>query len=155
MQGNEKVIAALNDLLADELTAINQYMVHSEMCENWKYMRLYEIVRKRAFTEMRHAEALIERILFLDGTPTVSFLKPIYIGPDVETQLKNDWGAERDAINHYARAIRLAMEVSDFGTKELLESILREEEDHIDMIEAQRTEIAQVGIQNYLASQIK
>jgi bacterioferritin len=155
MKGNEKILAKLNDLLSDELTAVNQYMVHAEMDDNWSYKRLAESVEKRAIDEMKHAEKLIARILFLEGTPVVSSLKKITIGDVVEKQLGNDWDAEFGAINSYNDGIRIAVEVGDSGTRELLEDILEDEEDHIDWLEAQKDQIAQVGIQNYLTQQIK
>lgn len=153
MKGNEKIVAKLNDLLSDELTAINQYMVHSEMCDNWGYDRLHHAIEKRAIDEMKHAEKLIARILFLEGLPTVSNLKKIQIGAMVETQHKNDWSAEHDAIKSYNDGIRLAVEFGDNGTRELLESILKDEEGHIDWIEAQVDQITQMGVQNYLLGQ--
>jgi bacterioferritin len=154
MQGNPKIIETLNALLADELTAINQYMVHSEMCANWMYERLHEAIEKRAIDEMRHAEKLIGRILFLEGKPIVSSLGKITIGADVPAQFKNDWAAEMGAVRMYNEGIRLAVEVSDNGTREILESILKEEEDHIDWLEAQQDQIEQIGLQNYLVEQI-
>lgn len=154
MKGNEKLIAALNELLADELTAINQYMVHAEMCSNWGYERLHQAIQKRAMAEMHHAEKLIERILFFDGRPTVNRLNEIKIGPDVETQFKNDWVAERGAIDMYNRQIALATEIRENATREILEGILKEEDDHIDWIEAQISQIEQMGIQTYLGKQI-
>jgi len=154
MKGNEKVLEALNSLLADELTAINQYMVHAEMCDNWWYGRLAEAVEKRAIGEMKHAEKLIARILFFEGRPVVSDLNKIYIGAEVESQLKNDWRAEDSAIKAYNENIGLATEVGDNGTRDLLQSILMEEEDHIDWIEAQLDQISHIGIQNYLVEQI-
>ena len=154
MQGNAKVIETLNALLADELGAINQYMVHSEMCDDWGYGRLHEAIEKRAIDEMRHAEKLIGRILFLDGKPIVSELSPITIGADVEAQHRNDLAAELGAVTAYNEGIRLAVEVGDNGTRELLEEILADEEDHIDWLEAQLDQIEQMGIQNYLVEQI-
>ncbi len=154
MKGNEQIIETLNALLADELTAINQYMVHSEMCEDWGYERLHEAVETRAITEMRHAEKLIGRIIFLEGKPTVSVLNPISIGSDVEAQLRNDLAAELGAVKAYNDGIRLAVEVADNGTRELLESILTDEEEHVDWLEAQLDQIKQMGIQNYLVEQI-
>lgn len=154
MKGNPKIIKMLNTELSDELTAINQYMVHAEMCENWGYNELAEAVQKRAVDEMKHAEKLIARILFLDGKPTVSNLNPIHIGPDVEAQIKNDWNAENDAIKSYNAAIKLAVEVGDNGTRELFESILKDEEVHIDWLEAQLDQIKQMGIGNYLVEQV-
>lgn len=154
MKGNERILECLNDLLADELTAINQYMVHSEMCEDWGYERLHEAIEQRAMTEMRHAEKLIARILFLDGKPIVSQLSQIKIGGDVETQHKNDLAAELGAVKAYNQGIELAVEVGDNGTRELLESILKDEEDHVDWLEAQLDQIGQMGISNYLVEQI-
>lgn len=154
MKGNAKIIEQLNARLADELTAINQYMVHSEMCEDWGYGGLHEAVEKRAIEEMKHAEKLIGRILFLDGLPVVSNLNAIHIGADVEAQLKNDLAAELEAVKVYNEDIRLAVEVDDNGTRELLESILTDEEEHVDWLEAQLDQIDQMGIQNYLVEQV-
>ena len=154
MKGNEKVIATLNDLLADELTAINQYMVHSEMCANWGYERLHEITEKRAIQEMKHAEMHIQRIIFLEGTPVVNQLKDIEIGVDVATQLENDLKAETEAVKAYNDCIRLAVEVGDNGTREMLESTLNDEEGHLDWLESQLDQIGQMGLQNYLTEQI-
>jgi bacterioferritin len=154
MKGNDKVIAALNDFLSDELTAINQYMVHSEMCDNWGYQRLHEAIEKRAIAEMKHAEKLIARILFLEGMPIVSKLNKINIGADVETQHKNDCKSEQGAIQAYNEGINLAVQVGDNGTRELLEHILRDEVAHIDWLEAQLDQIKQMGIQNYLVEQV-
>lgn len=154
MKGNEKIIGKLNDLLADELTAINQYMVHAEMCDNWMYERLHKAIEKRAIDEMKHAEKLIARILFLEGRPIVSQLKDIHIGGEVELQHKSDWHAEHDAIVSYNDGIKLATELGDSGSRELMESILKDEEDHIDWIEAQIDQIKQMGINNYLVEQI-
>ena len=154
MKGNDKIIATLNDLLADELTAINQYMVHSEMCDNWKYEELAEAIEKRAITEMKHAEKLIARILFLDGLPVVSNLKKIHIGADVPAQHKNDLDAELGAVSSYNAGVRQAVEVGDNGTRELLESILKDEEEHVDWLEAQLIQIEQMGVQNYLVEQV-
>ena len=154
MKGNDKIIETLNVQLADELTAVNQYMVHSEMCSNWGYERLHKAIEGRAIEEMRHAEKLIGRIIFLEGMPIVSNLNKITIGPDVQTQLKNDWNAEAGAVKTYNDAIRMAVSVGDNGTRELLDSILKDEEDHIDWLEAQLDQIAQMGIQNYLVEQV-
>jgi len=154
MKGNDKIIERLNALLADELTAVNEYMVHSEMCANWGYERLHKAIEKRAIDEMKHAEKLIGRIIFLEGKPIVSNLNKINIGSDVEAQHKNDWAAEDGAVKAYNEGIRLAVEVGDNGSRELLESILTDEEDHIDWIEAQLDQIKQMGIQNYLVEQV-
>ena len=154
MKGNKRIIERLNELLADELTAINQYMVQSEMCANWGYEKLHKAIEKRAIQEMKHAEKLIGRILFLEGSPTVSRLNRIDIGADVEAQHKNDWKADEGAVRAYNEWIRLAAEAGDNGTRDLLESILKDEEEHIDWIEAQLDQITQMGIQNYLAEQV-
>jgi bacterioferritin len=154
MKGNPGVIEKLNDLLADELTAINQYMVHSEMCDNWGYQKLHKTVEQRAIVEMKHAEKLIARILFLEGLPIVSKLKDIHIGSTVEGQIKNDLESEYGAVASYNDGIRLAVEAADNGTKDLLESILKDEEDHVDWLEAQLDQIKQMSIQMYLAEQI-
>ena len=129
-------------------------MVHSEMCDDWGYGRLHEAIEKRAVDEMRHAEKLIGRILFLDGKPIVSEPSPITIGADVEAQLRNDLAAELGAVTAYNEGIRLAVEVGDNGTRDLLEETLADEEDHIDWLEAQLDQIEQMGIQNYLVEQI-
>jgi bacterioferritin len=155
MKGDEKVIDRLNGMLADELTAINQYMVHAEMCEDWGYQRLHEAIEKRAFDEMRHAEKLIGRILFLEGRPIVSNLNPIHIGQDVEAQLKNDAEAEREAIANYNDNIKVAVEAGDNGSRQLIKDILLQEEDHLDWLEEQLDQIEQMGIQQYLSRQIK
>ena len=154
MKGNEKIIEKINDLLADELTAINQYIVHSEMCNNWGYEILHKMDEKRAIDEMKHAEKLIARILFLEGRPIVSHLKKINIGAEVELQHKNDRASEQDAIKSYNDGIKLATKLEDNGTRELFESILKDEENHIDLLEAQLDQIKQMGIQNYLTEQI-
>ncbi|MEL7592231.1 MAG: bacterioferritin [Anaerolineaceae bacterium] len=154
MKGNLKVIDVLNFLLADELTAISQYMVHAEMCANWGYEKLAEKIEKRAIEEMKHAEKHIGRILFLEGKPIVSNLNKIQIGPDVLTILNNDHAAEEGAIKEYNKAIRLCTEEGDNGTREILEDVLNDEEAHIDWIEAQLDQIAQMGIQNYLVEQL-
>jgi bacterioferritin len=154
MKGNEKVIAVLNALLSDELTAISQYMVHSEMCANWRFDKLHGAIEKRAIDEMKHAEKHIGRILFLEGIPIVSNLKKMLIGPDVATQLAYDRTAETEAIKAYNEAIRLAVECGDNGTREMLEGILLDEEAHLDWLEAQLDQISQLGIQNYLTEQM-
>jgi bacterioferritin len=154
MKGKEKIIEKLNFLLSDELTAINQYMVHSEMCDNWGYERLHKKIEERAIQEMKHAEKLIARILFLEGRPIVSNLNKINIGAEVPAQHQNDWTAEDGAIKNYNEGIRLCLELGDNGSRELMDSILKDEEDHIDWIEAQLDEIKQMGVQNYLVEQI-
>jgi len=154
MKGNPKIIATLNGVLADELTAINQYMVHSEMCANWGYERLHKSIEKRAVDEMKHAEKLIGRILFLEGVPIVNRLKDLRIGADVPKQLEHDRQSEVEAVAAYNAAIREAYELADNGSRELLDSILKDEEDHLDWLEAQLDQIQQMGIQNYLSEQV-
>ena len=153
MKGNEKVLAVLNKALAEELTAISQYMVHSEMCENWGYPRLHDAIEKQAMDEMRHAVWLIARILFLDGTPVVTRLNPMQIGVDVVQMVGNDENAELGAVRAYNAGIRTAREALDQATADLLTKILKMEEDHVDWAEAQRTQIEQMGLPNYLANQ--
>ncbi|MBI4928955.1 MAG: bacterioferritin [Anaerolineae bacterium] len=155
MKGNENVIKTLNLLLADELSAVNQYILHSEMCANWGYDRLHEIIEKRAIDEMKHAEKLIARLLFLEGKPMVSKLNDLHIGADVLEQLDNDATSEYGAVKAYNEAIKLCSESLDSGTRELLEDILEDEEAHIDWLEAQLDQIKQIGLQNYLAMQLK
>jgi bacterioferritin len=154
MKGDAKVIEALNSLLADELTAINQYMVHSEMCDNWGYEKLHKAIEKRAIDEMKHAEKLIARILFLEGIPIVSKLNEIHIGSDVVKMFASDHQAEADAIKNYNSAILLCGEARDFATREILEHILNEEDAHIDDIEAVQDEIGHMGVQVFLSTQI-
>ncbi|MEW6401979.1 MAG: bacterioferritin [Chloroflexota bacterium] len=155
MKGNDKIIALLNDFLADELTAISQYMVHSEMCANWNYDKLHHAIEKRAIDEMKHAEKLIGRILFLEGQPVVSNLKKMDIGATVEEQLKHDLAAEAGAIKAYNDGIRLCLELGDNGSRELIDGNLKDEEDHLDWLEAQLDQINQMGLQNYLLGQLK
>jgi bacterioferritin len=154
MKGKTKIIDTLNLLLADELTAINQYMVQSEMCANWGYDRLHEAAEKRAIDEMKHAEKLIARLLFLEGRPLVGTLNKIHIGDTVEAQHQNDHESEMGAIKAYNEGIKLCVELGDNGTREMLESILKDEEDHLDWLEAQIDQIAQLGIPAYLAEQL-
>jgi len=153
MKGNEKILTALNQLLADELTAISQYMVHSEMCDNWGYGKLHKAIEKQAMDEMHHAEWLIQRIIFLEGAPMVAKLNPIQIGATVSDMIGNDGGAELSAIRAYNAAIRLAHDVDDQGTVDLLTKILTMEEGHLDWAEAQQDQIKQMGIENYLTNQ--
>jgi bacterioferritin len=155
MKGNQKIIDKLNFMLADELTAINQYIVESEMCANWGYDRLHEANEKRAIDEMKHAEKLIGRLLFLEGQPAVDKINALHIGETVEAQHQNDANAEMGAIQAYNQAIKLAVEVGDNGTRELFESILKDEEEHLDWLEAQLDQIKQMGIQTYLAEQLE
>ena len=154
MKGNKKLLTVLDQLLADELTAINQYMVHSEMCENWGYNKLHMDIRKQAMDEMHHAEWLIERIIFFEGTPTVSKLNPIKIGKTVSEMINNDDKDKLDAVRSYNEAIKLARTVDDQGTVDLLTKILKMEEGHVDWADIQRAQIEQMGIEDYLVNQV-
>ena len=153
MKGNEKLLKVLNSLLADELTVVNQYMVQSEMCANWGYGKLHKAIRKQAMDEMHHAEWLIERIIFFDGAPTVSKLNTIKIGKTVSEMISNDDHTELDVVRDYNDAIKLAREVDDQGTIDLLTKILKMEEGHVDWAEIQRAQIEQMGMENYLVNQ--
>ena len=153
MKGSKKLLLVLNSLLADELTVVNQYMVHSEMCENWGYNKLHMAIRKQAMDEMHHAEWLIERIIFFEGAPTVSKLNPIKIGKTVSEMISNDLDDELKVVRDYNEAIKLAREVDDQGSVDLLTRILKMEEDHVDWAEIQRAQIEQMGMENYLVNQ--
>ena len=153
MKGSKKLLLVLNSLLADELTVVNQYMVHSEMCENWGYNKLHMAIRKQAIDEMHHAEWLIERIIFFEGAPTVSKLNPIKIGKTVSEMISNDHDDELKVVHDYNEAIRLAHEVDDEGSVDLLTKILKMEEGHVDWGEIQRAQIEQMGMENYLVNQ--
>jgi bacterioferritin len=154
MKGNERVIEQLNVRLAEELAATNQYMVHAEMCQNWGYTKLHSLIRTRAIVEMKHAEKLIERILFLEGKPIVSRLDAIHIGGEIPKMHQFDHAAEEGAIRGYNESIRIAVELGDNGTRDLLQSILTQEEEHIDDIEAQLNQMSQMGVQLYLSEQV-
>jgi bacterioferritin len=155
MKGDPKLIETLNSLLADELTAINQYMVHSEMCDSWGYEKLHKTIEKRAIQEMKHAEALIGRILFLEGVPIVTNLKKIFIGDEIPKMMEFDRKAEFEAIKAYNEAIKLAGEVGDFATRELLEKILQDEDKHIDEIEELMDQIKHMTLPIFLTTQTK
>lgn len=154
MKGNDKLLSTLNSLLADELTAVNQYMVHSEMCANWGYEKLHKHFEKRAIDEMKHAEKLIGRILFLEGMPVVSDLRKIHIGDGVPAQLKNDHGAESDAVKAYNDAIILAGEVKDYATRDILQNILNDEDRHVDEIEELQDQISHMTLGVFLTTQV-
>jgi bacterioferritin len=155
MKGSPKVIETLNSLLADELTAVNQYMVHSEVCENWGYNKLGETIQKRAIEEMKHAEKLIGRIVFLEGIPIVSDLRKMHIGADVPKMFDSDHGLEAGAIKSYNAGILVCGEAQDYATRELLEKILSDEDRHIDGIEEVLDQVSQMGIQVFLSTQLK
>ncbi len=154
MKGDPKLIKVLNSLLADELTAINQYMVHSEMCDAWGYEKLHKTIEKRAIDEMKHAEKLIGRILFLEGLPIVSELKKLFIGSDVPKMYAFDHKAEEGAVKSYNDAIVLAGDVKDFATRDLLQTILNDEDAHIDEIEEVQDQIGQMSLPIFLTTQV-
>ena len=154
MKGDAKIIAILNEVLKAELTAINQYFLHAEMCENWGYERMAKVMRKESIEEMQHAEILMERILLLDGTPNMSDYFKINIGQNVKQQFQNDLQLELDAVKRLNAGIATCVAAKDNGSRELLEKILVEEEEHIDHLEAQLHAIEEVGIENYLAQQL-
>ena len=153
MKGNKKLLTVLNSQLADELTVINQYMLHSEMCENWGYSKLHNAIRKQAMDEMHHAEWLIERIIFLNGSPTVSKLNTLKIGKTVSEMISNDYEYEIYCVRTYNDAIKFAREVDDQSTVDLLTKILKMEEGHADWAEMQLAQIEQMGLENYLINQ--
>ncbi len=155
MKGNAKVIESLNEILTGELTAINQYFIHAKMCANWGFERLAHKNREESIGEMKHADSIIERILFLDGVPNMQRLEKVRVGETVHEQLKLDLKLEEVAIARLNKAIAQAVDAADNTTRELLEEILVSEEDHVDWLEAQLGLIKQVGEQNYLAQQIR
>ncbi|HVW07770.1 MAG TPA: bacterioferritin [Bryobacteraceae bacterium] len=155
MKGNPKVIAALNEALREELLAINQYFLHAEMCENWKYERLAGHIKKESIDEMKHAEALIERILFLDGIPSMTDPMSLTIGDNVKSQLESDLKLEIEAVAMYNRFVKLAQEEGDNASRELFERLLRDEEAHVDWLEAQVHQIREVGYERYLSQQMR
>jgi bacterioferritin len=153
MKGNPQILELLNARLSEELTAISMYMVHSEMCANWGFAKLHEAFEKQAIDEMKHAEMLIGRILFLEGSPTVTKLNPMKIGTTVAEMVQADEDAETGAIKSYNDTIAAAVKLGDNGTREMIAKILQDEERHVDWAETQREQIAQMGLQNYLANQ--
>jgi bacterioferritin len=155
MQGNPKVIAALNEALKEELTSISQYFLHAEMCENWHYEKLGSFIKKQSIDEMKHAESLIERILFLDGTPNLTELMRLSVGQSVKDQLQSDLQLEVNAVSMYNRLVKLAQEESDNMSRELFERLLKDEEEHVDWLEAQLHQIKEIGYERYLAQQIR
>jgi len=154
VRGNDKVIDELNKALKAELTAICQYMIHGEMCQNWGYNKLGSFIKKQAIDEMHHAEGLIERILFLEGTPHLDVLPTPQIGATVKAQIENDLAAELEAVQQYNQSARICVEAGDNGTFALFEKMVTDEEQHADFLEAQVGVIAEIGIQNYLAQQV-
>ena len=155
MQGNPKVIALLNEALHEELTAINQYFVHAEMCDNWRYDRLGEHIKKTSIEEMKHAEALIERLLFLDATPSMTEPMQLTIGQNVQAQMESDLNLEIGAVALYNRAIQVSTEEGDNGSRELFERLLKIEDTHVDWLEAQLHQIQEIGYERYLSQQVR
>jgi bacterioferritin len=155
MKGDAKVLEYLQEVLTAELTAINQYFLHAEMLENWGYERLAKITRKESIEEMRHAEALLHRMLYLDGSPNMARLFDLHIGQNVKQMFQNDLELEYQAVPRLNKAINAAVEAGDNGSRDLFESILKDEEHHIDFLEAQLHMIQEMGYENYLAQQIK
>jgi bacterioferritin len=155
MQGKPKVIAVLNEALVEELMAINQYFLHAEMCENWHYDKLGSYIKKQSIDEMRHAEALIERLLFLDATPTMTEPMKLTIGQNVKDQLESDLALEIHAVGMYNRAVAISREEGDNASRELFERLLKSEEEHVDWLEAQLHQIREMGYERYLSQQIR
>ena len=155
MKGHDQVIQLLNDVLTAELTAINQYWIHARMCENWGYERLWKKIREESLGEMKHADRLVERILYLEGVPNLQKLAKVSVGQTVREQLRLDLEVEKAAVKALNSGIETARSLGDNGTRELLESVLEGEEEHANWLEAQLTLIEQVGEGNYLAQQIK
>jgi bacterioferritin len=154
MRGNEKVIAALNEALREELTAINQYFLHSEMCASWGYRRLSGIIRKSSIEEMRHAEAVIERLLFLDASPKMEYLD-LNIGESVKAQLEADQQLELKAIEMYNRCIQASQAAGDEVTRDLFTQLLKDEETHLDWLETQLHQVREMGYERYLTLQVE
>ncbi|MBZ5726422.1 MAG: bacterioferritin [Acidobacteriia bacterium] len=155
MKGNPKVIALLNEALKEELTAISQYFLHSEMCENWHYDRLGSYIKKQSIDEMKHAEALVERILFLDGAPNLTELLHLTVGQNVKDQLESDLKLEINAVAMYNRAIKVTRDEGDNASRELFERLLHDEEEHVDWLEAQVHQMKEIGYERYLSQQIR
>ena len=154
MQGDAEILEILNDVLTAELTAINQYFIHAKMCGNWGYDRLAEHIRDESIDEMKHADSLIERILFLEGVPNMQRLYPVRVGETVKEQFELDLQVEVEAVKRFNDGIALAVEVGDNATRHMLEEMLVSEEDHADWLETQLEAMRQVGEQNYLAQQL-
>ena len=155
MKGNPKVIALLNEALTEELLAINQYFLHGEMCENWHYSRLGDYIQKQSIDEMKHAEVLIERLLFLDATPDMTKPMKLSVGANVKEQLESDLVLEINAVAMYNRAAKTAAEEGDSASRELFERLLKNEEEHVDWLEAQLHQIREIGYERYLTQQVR
>ena len=155
MKGKPEVLSALAEMLREEMAALNQYMLHAEMCDNWGYKRLGGQTKKQAIGEMKHTEKLIERILFLEGMPQMDSMAPLKIGKSVKEQLQNDLELERGAVKEYNKAIETCRKAGDNATADFLKEILKDEEDHVDFLETQLGLIEQIGLQNYLSQQLE
>jgi bacterioferritin len=155
MKGNPKVIALLNEALKEELTAINQYFLHSEMCENWHYDRLGGYIKKQSIDEMKHAEVLIERLLFLDATPSLTEPMQLTVGQNVQAQIESDLKLEINAVAMYNRAIRVSVDEGDNASRDLFERLLKDEEEHVDWLEAQLHQIKEIGYERFLSQQVR
>jgi bacterioferritin len=155
MKGDAKVIASLNDILTAELTAINQYFLHAKMCKNWGFKKIAHKIYKESIDEMKHADVLVDRILFLEGIPNLQKLDKLNIGEDVKEQLESDLALENKAIPRLRKAIELCWDASDHGTRDILEKILVSEEEHTDWLETQLSVIKDIGLQNYLTQQLE
>ena len=153
MKGNAKVLHELNEALREELTAINQYFLHAEMCENWGYKKLSEYIKKQSIGEMKHAEVLIERILFLDGIPSMQPME-LKVGSNVRDMIESDLALEISAVKQYNAAVQIATEQKDNGSRDLLVTLLKDEEDHVDWLEAQMHQIQELGYERYLTMQM-
>jgi bacterioferritin len=152
MRGNEKVIGHLNEALREELTAINQYFIHAEMCHNWGYHKLGDYIKKQSIGEMKHAESLMERILFLDATPKMEYL-PLTVGSNVKEQLEADLKLEVNAVKMYNDAVKASRDAGDDASADLFRQLLKDEEDHVDFLEAQLHQIKEMGYERYLSNQ--
>ena len=155
MKGNAKVIASLNEALKEELTAINQYFLHAEMCENWHYSKLGGFIKKQSIDEMKHAEELIERLLFLDAIPNMTEPMQLAVGKNVKEQLESDLRLEIQAVTMYNKAVQVSRDEGDNASRELFERLLKDEEEHVDWLEAQLHQIGEIGYERYLSQQIR
>jgi bacterioferritin len=155
MKGNPKVIACLNEALKEELTAINQYFLHAEMCENWHYSKIGDYIKKQSIDEMKHAEVLIERLLFLDAVPNMTDPMKLTIGHNVKEQLESDLHLEVEAVGMYNNAVKISRDEGDNASRELFERLLKDEEAHVDWLEAQLHQIQELGYERYLTQQIR
>jgi bacterioferritin len=153
MKGNAKVLAALQDVLSAELTAIHQYFIHAELCDNWGFTKLAQSIKMDSITEMRHAEVTIERMLFLEGMPNLTTPMTIAVGQNIPEVFRNDLALEHHAVEHYNRVMKLAAEEGDNGTRDMMQLLLKDEEGHVDFLETQLELINQLGLQNYLVLQ--